>query len=71
MCEPVCFLLSVKGLFFPAFFLFSLYRKLSLHPLAVPLRPTASKYLQEKWDKAAYDMHRKRVRRKVFDFYNF
>ncbi|XP_003451634.1 uncharacterized protein CFAP97D1 [Oreochromis niloticus] len=36
-------------------------RKLSLHPLAVPLRPTASKYLQEKWDKAAYDMHRKRV----------
>uniref|UniRef100_A0A669DVH7 CFAP97 domain containing 2 n=1 Tax=Oreochromis niloticus TaxID=8128 RepID=A0A669DVH7_ORENI len=27
----------------------------------VPLRPTASKYLQEKWDKAAYDMHRKRV----------
>ncbi|XP_004568018.2 sperm axonemal maintenance protein CFAP97D1 [Maylandia zebra] len=36
-------------------------RKLSLHPLAVPLFPTASKYLQEKLDQAAYDMHRKRV----------
>uniref|UniRef100_A0A3Q4M2S2 Uncharacterized protein n=1 Tax=Neolamprologus brichardi TaxID=32507 RepID=A0A3Q4M2S2_NEOBR len=57
MCEPVCFLLSVKGLVFCSFFpLFSLYREPSLHPLAVPLFPTASKYLQEKWDKAAHDM---------------
>lgn len=42
--------------------LFLVYRKKMQHRAYQPLLPAGNKYLQQKWDNASYDLHRKKVR---------
>lgn len=46
--------------------MFCLDRTMMAHLAYQPLLPAGNKYLQQKWDKASYDLHRGKVRRKMY-----